>query len=462
MKNNILLAFGSIFLIIAALSAPVFGSQMTVGVIPFNNLTKSEELAWFGEGIAQKIGAELAKNPALEPVGKEKIKRALMGIGFNEEESMDVKRAADVGMLVGAAVIIFGDYQKFADKMQITAHIIKVSTGNVLGTISKKGEVDNIFDLQDQTVASVGDHVKRTLTGSGKTTPGSTAEGDKVAADSKEAAKPKKTATTKAAARPKKGYSAAKEDEATMRIIAQQKGGGVSSAGEWEEGRKRPMGYSAGTENEATRILLQRQMAMDKPSVQASTPKERLRAKAGEWYNKGVELGDSSDQEMAYYKKALEIDPTFERAYYNLGSIYIQRGMVEESIIYFRRFLTYCQDPVERAEIQNLLAQIEGSPTSPPPVDVGPASAHTAEEWYNMGRGLNDNSVLEIEYYKKAIEVDPTFPSAHYNLGLVYHTIGKYELALKEFREFMLYSKDYAEVERVRRVVKQLETYLAQ
>lgn len=460
MKKNILLVFfGIVFLFTAALSTQVLGSQMTVGVIPFNNLTRSEELAWFGEGIAQKIGAELAKNPSLEPVGKEKIERALMGIGFNKEESMDVKRAADVGMLVGAAVIIYGDYQKFADKMQITAHIIKVSTGNVLGTISKKGEVDNIFDLQDQTVASVGDHVKRNLTGSGTST---TAEGDKAAADAKEAAKPKKTTTTKAATRPKKSYSAAKEDEATMRIIAQQEGGEVSSAREWEEGRKRPMGYSAGTENEATRILLQRQMAIDKPSVQASTPKERKRAKAGEWYNKGVELGDSSDQEMAYYKKALEIDPTFERAYYNLGSIYIQRGMVEESIIYFRRFLTYCQDPTERAEIQNLLAQLEGSPTSLPPVDVGPASAHTAEEWYNMGRGLNDNSVLEIEYYKKAIEVDPTFPSAHYNLGLVYHTLGKYELALKEFREFMLYSKDYAEVERVRRVVKQLETYLSQ
>ena len=152
MKNNILLAFGAAFLIIATLSTQVLGSPMKVGVIPLNNLTRSEELAWFGEGIAQKIGAELAKNPSLEPVGKEKIERALLGIGFNKEESMDVKRAADVGMLVGAAVIIFGDYQKFADKMQITAHVVRVSSGNVMATISKKGAVDNIFDLQDSLI----------------------------------------------------------------------------------------------------------------------------------------------------------------------------------------------------------------------------------------------------------------------------------------------------------------------
>jgi len=211
MKKNILLVFfGIAFLFTAALSTQVLGSQMAVGVIPFNNLTKNEELAWFGEGIAQKIGAELAKNPSLAPVGKEKIERALMGIGFDREESMDVKRAADVGMLVGAAVIIFGDYQKFADKMQITAHIIKVSTGKVIATISKKGEVDNIFDLQDQTVASVGDSLKRTLTSSGTKTASPTTAGDEAAA------KPKPSPSTKTTSRSREGYSASKEDEVTI------------------------------------------------------------------------------------------------------------------------------------------------------------------------------------------------------------------------------------------------------
>lgn len=453
MKNNILLAFGTAFLIIATLSTQVLGSPMRVGVIPFNNLTRSEELAWFGEGIAQKIGAELAKNPSLEPVGKEKIERALLGIGFNKEESLDVKRAADVGMLVGAAVIIFGDYQKFADKMQITTHVVKVSSGNVMATISKKGAVDNIFDLQDQTVASVGDHLKRTPTVS---------EGDKVAVSPKATAKPKQTPSTKPTARSAKSYSATKEDEATMRIIEEQRGG--SPAGEWEEGRRRPLGYGAGTENEATQRLLQRQrqLELEKGGTRAGSRQERAKAKAAEWYNKGVELGDSSDQEMLYYKKALEIDPTFERAYYNLGSIYIQRGMVEESIIYFRRFLTYCQDPRERAEVQNLLEQIEGAPISVPAVDVGPASAHTAEEWYNKGTSLNDNSALEIGYYKKAVEVDPTFASPYYNLGSVYQVLGKYKKAIEEYRKFIRYSKNYTDKERVRMVVEDLERYLSQ
>ncbi len=463
MKNNILLAFGSAFLVIAALSTQVLGSQTAVGVIPFTNLTRSEELAWFGEGIAQKIGAELAKEQSLEPAGKEKMERALVVVGVDRGESMDVKRATEVGVIVGAEVIIFGDYQKFANQMQITAHLVRVKTGNVMTTISKKGEVDKIFDLQDQVVINVGDYLRRTITApKGKPssppkeeTP-STPKGAKAAAGSQKIAEAKQASPTKA----KKGYLAAKEDEATMRIIAKQRGGSLPA--ERERGGGRPLGYTAGTENEATRILLQRQKALEKTGAPTGSPKERLKAKAAEWYNRGVELGDSSDEEMACYKKALEIDPTFERAYYNLGSIYIQRGMIDESIIYFRRFLTYCQDPGERAEIQNLLAQIEGGPTSVPPIDVGPASAHTAEEWYNKGRSLNDNSALEIEYYKKAIEVNPIFPNAHYNLGLVYHTLGKYEKAVREFREYMRYSKDYAEVERVRRVVKQIEDYLSQ
>ncbi|UCD85061.1 MAG: tetratricopeptide repeat protein, partial [Deltaproteobacteria bacterium] len=423
--------------------------------------TKNEELAWFGEGIAQKIGAELAKNPSLAPVGKEKIERALMGIGFDREESMDVKRAADVGMLVGAAVIIFGDYQKFADKMQITAHIIRVSTGKVIATISKKGEVDNIFDLQDQTVASVGDSLKRTLTPSDAKTASPATAGDKVASPT--TAKPEPVSSPKTATGSPGAYSSAKEDEATMRIIQQQRG--EAPAGDFEGGRRRPAGYSAGTENEATQVLLQRQRAIElqRNSTQAaSSAEQRRRAKAAEWYNKGVELGDSSDQEVIYYKKALEIDPTFDRAYYNIGSIYVQRGMVEESVIYFRRFLTYCKDPNERAEVQNLLSRLGGTPTAVPSIDVGPASAHTAEQWYNMGRSLNDNSNLEIEYYKKAIQVDPTFASAYYNLGYVYYTLGKYDKALSEFKKFTHYSKDYAEVERVKIIIQQLESYLSQ
>ncbi|UCD85450.1 MAG: tetratricopeptide repeat protein, partial [Deltaproteobacteria bacterium] len=195
--------------------------------------------------------------------------------------------------------------------------------------------------------------------------------------------------------------------------------------------------------------------------ARASSPGQQ--AEAVEWYNKGVELGDSSDQEIIYYKKAMEADPTFAQAYFNIGSIYVQRGMPEESVVYFKRFLIYCKDPKEKEQVRNLLAEIDQTSTPASSTGVVPPSTHTAEEWYNKGRDLNDNSAQEIEFYQKAIEVDPKFASAYYNLGSVYHTMGKYEEALAAYKKFMHYSNDYAEVERVREgIVKVLEEYLSQ
>lgn len=60
---------------------------------------------------------------------------------------------------------------------------------------------------------------------------------------------------------------------------------------------------------------------------------------------------------------------------------------------------------------------------------------HEARKWYNEGLALSDDSEREASYYQRAIELCPDYFEAHNRLGEVYKSWGKYELAIKEFRQ---------------------------
>lgn len=91
---------------------------------------------------------------------------------------------------------------------------------------------------------------------------------------------------------------------------------------------------------------------------------------ASEWYNKGVRLNDNSDEEVAYYREAIRTDPTFAPPYYNLGLILFNRGMKQEAIEYFEKYLVYSKNESEKARVRELLEKI-GSAS--PPAQTGPA-----------------------------------------------------------------------------------------
>jgi tetratricopeptide (TPR) repeat protein len=61
----------------------------------------------------------------------------------------------------------------------------------------------------------------------------------------------------------------------------------------------------------------------------------------------------------------------------------------------------------------------------------------TPAEWFERGRALDDESEAEVEYYEKAIELDPEFVPALYRLGAIYYRRANYELADQQFAKFL-------------------------
>ena len=80
---------------------------------------------------------------------------------------------------------------------------------------------------------------------------------------------------------------------------------------------------------------------------------------------------------------------------------------------------------------------------SPVPADetkgVKDSPREQAQRLVDQGLALGDNSLEEAECYRRAIGIDPTYASAHFNLGFVYHSTGELEKAIKGYRQCLRY-----------------------
>ena len=55
-----------------------------------------------------------------------------------------------------------------------------------------------------------------------------------------------------------------------------------------------------------------------------------------------------------------------------------------------------------------------------------------AQKLVDQGMAMNDNSDAEADCYRKAIQIDPTYAAAHFNLAFIHQSRGEPENAIHE------------------------------
>lgn len=373
-KKENQIPFIFIFLIF---SVPVFAEPPRVGVIPFQNLSEDKSVSWIGLSIAKEITLELTKYSKVKVIDTVEVERALSETVL-PKGTIPIAVAKKIGASIKASYIVFGDFQKFNEYVKIVAYIFDVDSGRVIDTIKSNGKIDEIFAVQE-------DIVKRTRLSLASVIQ----------------------KTPEPAPKPEVKKPAINEDEITRRLMEEQvKGSGINR----------------NVEDEATRKLLE---------------KELSNYTASDWFRKGVALSDDSDQEIFCYKKAIELDPKFADAYYNLGIVYMHRGNTDEARRNFLNYIRYGDDPAKRSQIMAFLQQF-GTDYN---LTAG-GDRELATYWYNKGVQLSNGSDEEIRYYTWSIYADPTFAPSHYNLANVYYQRGMYSQALKEYKLYLQYAPD--------------------
>ncbi len=145
------------------------------------------------------------------------------------------------------------------------------------------------------------------------------------------------------------------------------------------------------------------------------------------------------DAVVQYFKSAIDEDPAFWGAYYNLGSVYYNLEMYKEALIQF----DYIIDKFPSFELAYLgrgLTRLQNKQFNRAYEDFivyRDNRAYDYRGWYYAGR-----CALQMKQYQKALgylaqalELQPTYSRGYYELGNVYYTTNRYRRAIFNYNQ---------------------------
>ncbi len=130
--------------------------------------------------------------------------------------------------------------------------------------------------------------------------------------------------------------------------------------------------------------------------------------------NKSYKRGDIS-KATNYYEKALEFDPEFYLAYFQLGVLQKKQGQSKKAIESLKKV-----------------------------IQINPNHDKT---WFTLGTAYeaDGNNEEAIEHYKTAIDINPGYLKAYGNLGKLYTDAGRYGEAEDRLKTVIQIDSDYAD-----------------
>jgi tetratricopeptide (TPR) repeat protein len=144
-------------------SAPAFATApAAVAVVGFENITGVAEDEWLGTGIAETVAADLRAVPGLGVISRERTHEVLRKLeAAGAASGPDV--AARLGRELGARWVLRGGFQRFGERVRITAWLTDVESGRVIRTVKIDGGMGEIFALQDRIVAELSASLRLTV-----------------------------------------------------------------------------------------------------------------------------------------------------------------------------------------------------------------------------------------------------------------------------------------------------------
>ncbi len=119
-------------------------AQSSLIIFPFRNITQQPEDDWIGDGIAETLRTALGQADEVSVV-----------MADDSSSAVETADAVNEARRLGARWLIDGGYQKIDGQIRITARVIDVASSRILDTKRIDGEIDDLFELQDQLVSEL-------------------------------------------------------------------------------------------------------------------------------------------------------------------------------------------------------------------------------------------------------------------------------------------------------------------
>jgi serine/threonine protein kinase/Tfp pilus assembly protein PilF len=127
----------------------------SVAVLPFSNLSKEEENAYFADGVQEEILTRLASIAELKVISRTSTRRY----------QSRPKNLRDIAKQLGVANILEGSVQKVADQVRVNVQLINAQTDSHLWAESYDRKLTDIFGVESDIAKRIADSLQAKLTG---------------------------------------------------------------------------------------------------------------------------------------------------------------------------------------------------------------------------------------------------------------------------------------------------------
>ncbi len=148
------------YLIFCILGTVGFSENMRILVTTFVN-NSSEEYGWLGFGIEASLIADIVCIRDIEVISTQDRKKAIDELAYQLSGLVDSEKVLRVGKMLGANVILSGEYTMIGQEIRLTARLSLVEKGVVISSIKLDGNIHSIFEMQDEIVIKLLSGIKK-------------------------------------------------------------------------------------------------------------------------------------------------------------------------------------------------------------------------------------------------------------------------------------------------------------
>jgi len=151
-KRNIIAALSIIIIVVASFFIYKYfftqndkAADKSIAVLPFVDMSADKDQEYFSDGLSEELLNLLAKIPELKVIGRTS---SFSFKGKNED-------LRSISQKLGVAHILEGSIRKDGNKIRVTAQLIRATDGTHLWSETYDRDLDSLFKLQDEIAGAV-------------------------------------------------------------------------------------------------------------------------------------------------------------------------------------------------------------------------------------------------------------------------------------------------------------------
>jgi TolB-like protein/Tfp pilus assembly protein PilF len=140
---------------LGAASSPTSGSEKSVAVLPFTDLSEKHDQKYFSDGLAEELIDTLTRVPNL------RVPARTSSFSFRGKSAT----VGEIGHALGVSHILEGSVRKSGERLRITAQLVRADNGFHLWSQTYDRDARDIFAVQDDIARAVSERLQSTLLG---------------------------------------------------------------------------------------------------------------------------------------------------------------------------------------------------------------------------------------------------------------------------------------------------------